>query len=55
MVEQHARQALEIADIGFILVTGKNAYTDSGDALLQDDEVAKAFLGGVSTATYPQT
>ena len=46
MVEQHARQALEIADRGFILVTGQNAYTDTGQALLQDDDVARAFLGG---------
>lgn len=46
MVEQHARQALEIADMGFVLVTGQNAYTDTGEALLADQEVAKAFLGG---------
>jgi branched-chain amino acid transport system ATP-binding protein len=47
MVEQHARQALEIADQGFVLVTGKNAYTDNGQALLNNDAVARAFLGGV--------
>ena len=46
MVEQHARQALEIADMGFVLVTGQNAYTDTGEALLADQDVAKAFLGG---------
>jgi len=46
MVEQHARQALEIADMGFVLVTGQNAYTDSGKALLQNDDVARSFLGG---------
>lgn len=46
MVEQHAKQALAIADKGFVLVTGKNAYTDTGEALLNDKEVAKAFLGG---------
>ena len=46
MVEQHARQALEIADMGFVLVTGQNAYTDTGEALLADDDVARAFLGG---------
>ncbi len=45
MVEQHAKQALEIADQGFVLVTGRNAYTDTGSALLADKEVAKAFLG----------
>jgi len=46
MVEQHAKQALAIADKGFVLVTGRNAYTDSGKALLNNTEVAKAFLGG---------
>ena len=46
MVEQHAKQALEIADMGFVLVSGKNAYTDTGQALLNDAEVAKSFLGG---------
>ncbi len=46
MVEQHAKQALAIADKGFVLVTGKNAYTDTGEALLANKEVAKAFLGG---------
>ncbi len=46
MVEQHAKQALQIADMGFVLVNGRNAYTDSGEALLADDEVARTFLGG---------
>ena len=46
MVEQNARQALEIADRGFVLVQGRNAYTDSGVALLADPEVRRAFLGG---------
>ncbi len=46
MVEQHAKQALGIADKGFVLVTGRNAYTDTGEALLNNKEVAKAFLGG---------
>lgn len=46
MVEQNARQALEIADRGYVLVQGENRYTDSGQALLADPEVRKAFLGG---------
>ena len=46
MVEQNARQALEIADRGYVLVQGRNAYTDSGQALLADPEVRRAFLGG---------
>lgn len=46
IVEQNARQALEIADIGYVLVTGENRYTDTGEALLADTEVRKTFLGG---------
>ena len=46
MVEQNARQALEIADKGFVLVQGENKYTDTGKALLENDDVRKAFLGG---------
>ena len=46
MVEQNARQALEIADRGFVLVQGQNRYTDTGEALLSDPEVRKSFLGG---------
>lgn len=46
MVEQNARQALEIADTGYVLVTGQNKYTDTGAALLADAEVRKTFLGG---------
>ena len=46
MVEQNARQALQIADRGFVLVQGRNAYTDTGEALLADPEVRRSFLGG---------
>jgi branched-chain amino acid transport system ATP-binding protein len=46
MVEQNARQALQIADRGFVLVQGSNAYTDTGEALLADPEVRRTFLGG---------
>ena len=46
MVEQNARQALEIADRGYVLVQGRNAYTGSGQELLADPEVLKSFLGG---------
>ena len=46
MVEQNARQALEISDRGYILVTGKNAYEGKGEYLLNDKEIRKAFLGG---------
>ena len=46
MVEQNARQALEIADRGFVLVNGENRHTDTGKALLANPEVRRSFLGG---------
>ena len=46
MVEQNARQALEIADKGYVLVQGRNAYTGTGKELLADPEVRRSFLGG---------
>lgn len=46
MVEQNARQALEIADRGFVLVGGENRFTDTGQALLADATVRRSFLGG---------
>jgi branched-chain amino acid transport system ATP-binding protein len=46
MVEQNARQALSIADKGFVLVIGENRHTDTGAALLADPEVRRSFLGG---------
>ena len=46
MVEQNARQALGIADTGYVMVQGRNAYTGSGRELLADPEVRKSFLGG---------
>ncbi len=46
MVEQNARQALQIADKGYVLVQGRNAFTDTGKALLANPEVRKSFLGG---------
>ncbi len=46
MVEQNAKQALNIADKGYVLVQGRNRYTDTGATLLADPEVRRAFLGG---------
>ena len=46
MVEQNARQALEIADKGFVLVQGRNAHTGTGKELLADADVRRSFLGG---------
>lgn len=44
--EQNAKQALEIADVGFVLVQGENRFTDSGVNLLANDQVRRSFLGG---------
>ena len=46
MVEQNARQALHIADKGFVLVAGGNRFTDTGQALLANADVRRSFLGG---------
>ena len=46
MVEQNAKQALNIADRGYVLVNGKNSKEGSGQDLLNNPEVRKSFLGG---------
>ncbi|NBZ89743.1 ABC transporter ATP-binding protein [Stagnihabitans tardus] len=46
MVEQNARQALNIADKGYVLVQGRNAFTDTGEALMANPDVRRTFLGG---------
>lgn len=46
MVEQNAKQALNISDRGYVLVTGKNRYSGSGQELLNNPEVRRSFLGG---------
>lgn len=46
IVEQNAKQALTIADFGYVLVEGENRFTGKGEELLNNPEVRKAFLGG---------
>jgi branched-chain amino acid transport system ATP-binding protein len=46
MVEQNARQALAIADKGYVLVQGANRFTGTGADLLADPDVRNSFLGG---------
>jgi branched-chain amino acid transport system ATP-binding protein len=46
MVEQNAKKGLEFADIGYVLVSGELALADTGDALLENPEVGRLFLGG---------
>ena len=46
IVEQNAKQALNIADFGYVLVGGENKYEGHGQELLNDQDVRKSFLGG---------
>ncbi|PHQ98375.1 MAG: ABC transporter ATP-binding protein [Marinosulfonomonas sp.] len=46
MVEQNARQALAIADKGYVLVQGRNGFSGTGKDLLANPDVRKSFLGG---------
>ncbi len=45
MVEQNASRCLQICDRGYVLDQGRNAYTDTGDALLEDPNVIALYLG----------
>ncbi|KZX76298.1 ABC transporter ATP-binding protein [Oleiphilus sp. HI0009] len=46
LVEQNANQALKLADRGYVLENGSIVLQDTGDNLLVNDEVKKAYLGG---------
>ena len=46
IVEQNARDALKMAHHGYVLAMGKNVLDDSGDALLNNEEVGRLYLGG---------
>jgi branched-chain amino acid transport system ATP-binding protein len=46
IVEQNARQALELADKAYVLVQGRNRFAGTGEMLLANQEVRKSFLGG---------
>lgn len=48
MVEQNAAKALSIADRGYALELGRNRFTDTGAALLNNPEVRYMYLGGRS-------
>jgi branched-chain amino acid transport system ATP-binding protein len=45
MVEQNARSCLEIADRGYVLDQGRDAYTGTGHDLLNDPKVIELYLG----------
>ncbi len=46
IVEQNAREALKMADHGYVLAMGKNVLDDTGEALLASQEVGRLYLGG---------
>ena len=46
LVEQNAQMALSIANRAYVLETGKITMTGTGQELLHDDNVRKAYLGG---------
>ena len=46
IVEQNAREALKMADHGYVLAMGRNVLDDSGDALLANEEIGRLYLGG---------
>lgn len=50
MVEQNAKQALGVADRGYVLVDGQNRHTGTGADLIADPEVARMFLGARAEA-----
>jgi branched-chain amino acid transport system ATP-binding protein len=51
MVEQNARRALALADTGYVLDTGRNAYSGPGAQLLDDPRVVELYLGGSESST----
>ena len=55
MVEQNARRALALSDVGYVLDMGRNAYEGPGEALLDDPRVAELYLGGAGTTASSST
>jgi branched-chain amino acid transport system ATP-binding protein len=50
LVEQNAKMALEIADTGFIIETGRIVMRDDAERLLHSDDVRKIYLGERKTS-----
>jgi ABC-type branched-subunit amino acid transport system ATPase component len=46
IVEQNARQALKMSHRGYVLAMGKNELEGEGQALLENEEVGRLYLGG---------
>lgn len=45
LVEQNANMALQIADLGYVVETGRITMSGSGSMLLDNEDVRKAYLG----------
>lgn len=46
MVEQNAKQSLQMAHRGYVLAAGEKRHEGSGKALLEDPDVGRLYLGG---------
>lgn len=46
IVEQNAQEALKMAHHGYVLAMGRKVLDDTGDALLENEEVGRLYLGG---------
>lgn len=46
MVEQNARQGLEISHRGYVLEAGRNRFEGTGQALIESPAVQRLYLGG---------
>ncbi|MFB6187190.1 MAG: ABC transporter ATP-binding protein [Halobacteriaceae archaeon] len=55
MVEQNAREALRNSDRGYVLEMGENRFEDTGEALLNNEEVIELYLGGTSDTSQEET
>jgi branched-chain amino acid transport system ATP-binding protein len=45
MVEQNVRRCLQVCDRGYVLDQGRNAYTNTGSALMNDPKIIDLYLG----------
>ncbi|MGH3839974.1 MAG: ABC transporter ATP-binding protein [Pseudonocardiaceae bacterium] len=50
MVEQNARRCLQVCDRGYVLDQGRNTYTDTGAALMNDPKVIELYLGSLASS-----
>ncbi len=46
IVEQNAKESLKLSDRGYVLAAGQNRFEDTGQNLLENEEVGRLYLGG---------